>query len=232
MNSDPSNVPYNDSGDPEEALTVLPVAPAPDNWWNRIGGGSLTISIIVHAVVILIAVLVVITKYFTPPDPIQFLPGGGGGGKGNDARMVRMQRAASISTPKTRITAVSMGANVVLPDIQTSMSDFSALTIASTLGGGMGGGEGGLRGKGKGGLMGDGNGSGFGPGRGNGFISIPILFGQKIDARRIAVVLDMSGSMYPFLPVVIKEVDKVAPGSIVILHYGCGLSDEEIESRN
>ena len=229
MNSDPSNVPYNDSGDPEEALTALPVAPAPDNWWNRIGGGSLTISIIVHAVVILIAVLVVITKYFTPPEPIQFLPGGGGGGKGNDARMVRMQRAASISTPKTRITAVSMGANVVLPDIQTSMSDFSALTIASTLGGGMGGGEGGLRGKGKGGLMGDGNGSGFGPGRGNGFISIPILFGQKIDARRIAVVLDMSGSMYPFLPVVIKEVDKVAPGSIVILHYGCGLSDEEIE---
>ena len=100
MNSDPSNVPYNDSGDPEEALTALPVAPAPDNWWNRIGGGSLTISIIVHAVVILIAVLVVITKYFTPPEPIQFLPGGGGGGKGNDARMVRCNGLPASALPR------------------------------------------------------------------------------------------------------------------------------------
>ena len=51
---------------------------------------------------------------------------------------------------------------------------------------------------------------------------------MKIDAKRMAVVLDMSRSMYSFLPIVIKEVDKVAPGSLVILHYGCGLTDAEI----
>ena len=38
----------------------------------------------------------------------------------------------------------------------------------------------------------------------------------------------LSGSMYPYLPIVIKEVDKVAPGSMVILHYGCGLTDAEV----
>jgi hypothetical protein len=217
-----------DSTTPVVELPVLDnLEPANNGWWHRIGGGSLTVSIIIHAVVILVAILVVFSYSTTKEEPVDFLPGGGGGGKGSEAKVAQKKRAASMSAPKTRTVSISANADVSLPDIATSMSDFSALTQATPMGGGMGGGEGGLKGKGKGGLMGDGFGSGMGPGRGAGFIAMP-LFGQKIDARRMAVVLDMSGSMYPFLPVVIKEVDKVAPGSTVILHYGCGMNDTEV----
>ncbi len=226
--SAPSNPYPADDTAPVLELPVLEhIEPVNNGWWHRIGGGSLTISIIIHALVILLALYIVHTVYTPPKETIEFLPGGGGGGKGSDARIAQKQRAATMSAPKSRTVSISANADVSLPDIQTSMSDFSSLSIAAPMGGGIGGGEGGLSGKGKGGLMGDGFGTGVGPGRGAGFISMP-LFGQKIDARRMAVVLDMSGSMYPFLPTVIKEVDKVAPGSVVILHYGCGMNDTEI----
>ncbi len=195
--------------------------------WQKIGGGGLTISVVLHAVVVLLAILIVFTIERDPPEKIEFLPGGGGGGKSNDSRAIEKRRAASISAPKTRITGAGIG-DVSLPDLQTSMADFSSLSVATPMGGGMGGGSGGLKGSGSGGLMGNGRGTGFGPGSGSGFVSIPKIFGMDIDARRMAVVLDMSGSMYPFLQTVIKEVDKVAPGSTVVLHYGCGLNDTEV----
>lgn len=226
--SAPPELPPAEESDPAMDLPAPEhLEPANNSWWHRIGGGSLTVSIIIHALVILLAILIVRTVYTPPKETIEFLPGGGGGGKGSEARLAQRQRAATMSAPKSRTMSLSTNAEVALPDIQTSMSDFSSLSIAAPMGGGIGGGEGGLSGKGKGGMMGDGIGSGFGPGRGAGFISMP-LFGQKIDARRMAVILDMSGSMYPFLPIVIKEVDKVAPGSVVILHYGCGMNDTEI----
>ncbi len=199
-----------------------------NSWWHRIGGGSLTISIIIHAVVVVLALLIVYQISVPAKEQVDFLPGGGGGGKGNDTKSAQKRRAASLSAPKTRVVSLIGNAEISLPDISTSMSDFSSLSAAAPMGGGMGGGAGGINGKGSGGAMGNGIGSGIGPGLGNGFVSLP-LFGMKIDAKRMAVVLDMSGSMYAFLPLVIKEVDKVAPGSTVILHYGCGLSAAEIK---
>lgn len=203
------------------------VVPAHSSWWYRIGGGSLTVSMIIHAVVILIAILIVRTVTTVPPETVDFLPGGGGGGKGSAAKIAEKRRAVSMSVPKTRTVSSATNSAVSLPDLQTSMSDFSNLTSTAAMGGGIGGGSGGLSGSGSGGMMGNGRGTGMGPGIGRGFVGLP-LFGTKIDARRMAVVLDMSGSMYPYLPIVIKEVDKVAPGSMVILHYGCGLSDAEV----
>ncbi len=203
------------------------VVPAHSSWWYRIGGGSLTVSMIIHAIVILIAILIVRTVTTVPPETVDFLPGGGGGGKGSAAKIAEKRRAVSMSVPKTRTVSSATNSAVSLPDLQTSMSDFSNLTSTAAMGGGIGGGSGGLSGSGSGGMMGNGRGTGMGPGIGRGFVGLP-LFGTKIDARRMAVVLDMSGSMYPYLPIVIKEVDKVAPGSMVILHYGCGLSDAEV----
>lgn len=215
----------------EMAPDSLPVAVASRSWWHRIGGGSLSISIVIHAIVILLCILIYF-KYTIPgKEDIDFLPGGGGGGSGAEAKVAQKKRAANMSAPKTRIVSAATSSSVTLPDITTSMSDFSSLTKATPMGGGMGGGKGGLRGSGEGGMMGNGRGTGVGPGFGKGFISLP-LFGQKIDARRMAVVLDVSNSMHSFLPIVIKEVDKIAPGSPVILHFGCGLSDAEVnESR-
>jgi hypothetical protein len=227
MNTEP---PATSDDAPHPVVEIHPagaVVPAHSSWWYRIGGGSLTVSMIIHAIVILIAILIVRTVTTVPPETVDFLPGGGGGGKGSAAKIAEKRRAVSMNVPKTRTVSSATNSAVSLPDLQTSMSDFSNLTSTAAMGGGIGGGSGGLSGSGSGGMMGNGRGTGMGPGIGRGFVGLP-LFGTKIDARRMAVVLDMSGSMYPYLPIVIKEVDKVAPGSMVILHYGCGLSDAEV----
>lgn len=52
------------------------------------------------------------------------------------------------------------------------------------------------------------------------------MFGKQISTRSIAVVMDVSGSMTPYLPIVAKELDKVAPGSNLVLYSGCGLLQE------
>ena len=218
------------SDEPLPAVETHPageVVPTHSSWWYRIGGGSLTVSLIIHAIVILIAILIVRTVITAPPETVDFLPGGGGGGKGSAAKIAEKKRAVSMNVPKTRSVSSATNSTVSLPELQTSISDFSNLTSSTAMGGGLGGGSGGLSGSGSGGQMGNGRGTGMGPGIGRGFVGMP-LFGTKIDARRMAVVLDMSGSMYPYLPIVIKEVDKVAPGSMVILHYGCGLTDAEV----
>jgi len=49
------------------------------------------------------------------------------------------------------------------------------------------------------------------------------LFGLNIKAKKLAVVLDVSTSMTPHLERVVKAVDKVAKGSVVVLYFGCGL---------
>lgn len=219
--------PRPEPGSDTDFLTDLPpLAPANQGWWYRVGGGSLTISLIIHAIVIVLAVVLVWQVQKPAPETIEFLAGGGGGGKGADAKLAERRRAAAMSAPRTRTISSSTNAEVALPDLQSTLTDLSSLSVSAPMAGGIGGGVGGISGSGQGGMMGNGIGTGFGPGRGNGFVSIPKIFGQAIDARRMAVVLDMSGSMYPFLPTVIKEVDKVAPGSTVVLHYGCGLNDE------
>ncbi len=52
------------------------------------------------------------------------------------------------------------------------------------------------------------------------------MFGKQISTRSISVVMDVSGSMTPFIPIVAKELDKVAPGSNLVLYAGCGLLQE------
>jgi len=200
------------------------------SWWDRLGGGSLTVSLVVHGMLILIALLMVRTFTLPEKEEVSFLSGGGSGGRASGAQALQQKRAASLNAPQMRTASPATNAAVSLPDLQTTLTDFRTLSAASPAAGGVGGGQGGATGSVTGGPLGNGFGRGMGPGVGKGFVSIPMIFGQKIDARRMAVVLDMSGSMYPFLPTVIKEVDKVAPGSMVILHYGCGLNDQEIRS--
>jgi hypothetical protein len=50
------------------------------------------------------------------------------------------------------------------------------------------------------------------------------MFVKDLKARKIAVILDVSGSMTPHLTRVIKELDRVAAGSRVMLYVGCGVA--------
>jgi hypothetical protein len=49
--------------------------------------------------------------------------------------------------------------------------------------------------------------------------------------KKIAVVMDVSRSMTRYLPIVTKELDKVAFGSNLVLYFGCGLTPESPKNK-
>lgn len=167
---------------------VIPVSPAPEpakeGYWRRVGGGSLVVSIAIHALILIAALF----WYFsvatpTPPD-VTFLPGGGGGGGGGaqQRQEQKRQRALAQSSPRTRIVAnVSSGSPITLPDVSTTMPNLQSLATSSGggMGSGMGGGIGSGIGTGTGSGRGSGSGSGFGPGVGAGFVSLPKLYASR-----------------------------------------------------
>ena len=150
----------------------LPVEPAVEEiqatrskrtFWQKLGGEGLTISLIIHLVLILIAAIWVISTVTdsVKKDPDSFSTGQGGGAAGDKAKQFKTR--AQPKNPKAmaknaaRITSKSSTATISLPDLPTS-------SVASLNTGMMGGGSS----KGFGGGSGGGIGSGLGVGRGNG----------------------------------------------------------------
>lgn len=68
---------------------------------------------------------------------------------------------------------------------------------------------------------GTGSGSGLGGG-GKGKMS-GTLFGVKVEAQKLGVVLDVSGSAHPYLAHALAEIDKSFKGAPTVLYLGCGL---------
>jgi hypothetical protein len=120
------------------------------------------------------------------------------------------------------VAAANVASAFTLPEPESA----SSLSSLGALGGSMG--AGGLGGAGSGGGSGNGTGMGTGDGVGMGTGMAGgkglIVFGTTLNVRSIGVVLDVSGSMTRHLPKVIHELDRVAKGSPVILHVGCGIS--------
>ena len=155
-------------------------------FWQKLGGEGLTISLIIHLVLILIAAIWVISTVTdsVKKDPDSFSTGQGGGAAGDKAKQFKTR--AQPKNPKTmaknaaRITSKSSTATISLPDLPTS-------SVASLNTGMMGGGSS----KGFGGGSGGGIGSGMGVGRGNGrnFVSV---FGSK------TAVNGLPGTFYDF----------------------------------
>lgn len=139
-------------------------------FWEKIGGGSLSIAILVH-IILGIAGLLIIFKYASPPEKtVDFMPPGGGGGGGGERGMeyeVKKKKQTQI-TPSTnvkRVFAQGASSNFAIPDPGESFGEMS--TLSAITGGGMSGGLGGAGngsgfGGGKGGGRGNGNGFGFG----------------------------------------------------------------------
>lgn len=191
-------------------------------WWRQLGGGSLTFSILIHAGLILAAGLIVFTTTM-PQKQVDFLPGGGTqqGAEASAAltRQIAQKRRQKLpkSMPKQRIVVSTPKAVLSLPD---APPDLLSIPDASSgfSGGGVNGGFG---------SAGFGNGFGKGTGKGGlgGVTFKPLMmFGMELkDTRKIAVVMDVSRSMTRYLPIVAKELDKVAQGSPLVLYFGCGL---------
>ncbi|BCU78767.1 hypothetical protein [Luteolibacter sp. LG18] len=223
--------PVSDS-DPEQS--PRPVAAARPSIWKKLGGGSLSISILVHA--ILLAIGVVWIFQIIPAQKkqeIDFMPKGGGGGSPGVKEVSNKKQRATMTNPNMpRMAAKGVASSFTLPEPDAAAAMSSVGSLSS------GGLSGGLGGSGSGGGRGDGSGTGFGsgmgPGLGGGGGMKPfagVMFGNPVKARTIGVVLDVSGSMTPHLAKVIKELDRVAEGSPLILHVGCGIGPGRPEGR-
>lgn len=214
-------VPVPDYGRPPGRLVQI---------WRSIGAGSLAFSIALHVGLLLLAAGIVFVSTIETKN-VDFLPGGGTqqGQKASEAvsAQVEKKRRSTIArtVPMQRLAALNSESLIQLPDTPPDL--LNVPDMSSTFGGGM---------MGSGGFGKAGAGGGFGDGIGMGGMSgvtfKPIMmFGMELkDARKIAVVMDVSRSMTRYLPLVANELDKVARGSALVLYFGCGVATPRRES--
>lgn len=191
--------------------------------WRTIGGGSLTLSILIHVGLLVVAGFVVFASQVFDKQ-VDFLPGGGtqqgAEASAELAHKVQMKRQQKLqkTPPKQRLISTNLDASLTLPEAPPDVLDMPDISSLS------GGGKLGSGGFGLGGAGGGfGNGVGMGAMFGRSFKPL-MMFGKELkDTRKMAVVMDVSRSMTKFLPLVTKELDKVAFGSPLVLYFGCGL---------
>jgi len=191
--------------------------------WRQVGGGSLALSLLIHAGILSAAGFIVFTTAMQEQQ-VDFLPGGGSR-QGADAsselsHQIQQKKRTLLkkSMPRQRLVSTRLDSDYSLPDAPPDLLDVP--DVSSLLGGG---------GKIGGGMGRGGSGGGFNNGTGMGGMSgmtfkPMMMFGMELkDTRKIAVVMDISRSMTKYLPIVAKELDKVARGSPLVLYFGCGL---------
>jgi len=159
--------------DYEPVVHVPIIAPKRTNvlvkYWNMIGGGSLMVSILIHAGLIALAIAIVVTTSREPK--VDFLPGGGSKGSADASSQVAQQvqnkkrSALNKTTPMRKVVSQSQTATISLPDVPVEAIDMPEMS--SLMGGSMG----------SGGFGKAGSGGGFGKGTGiggqAGFTSLP-----------------------------------------------------------
>ncbi|MCW1924438.1 hypothetical protein OKA05_17865 [Luteolibacter arcticus] len=149
--------------------------------WQRLGGSAFSISVLVHAVFILLAIFFFIRWVEPPPEErVDFVPGGGGGGNnGSEVTHKIQQKARQMpSAVSKRIASTSLTAAFTLPDSSSDLPDATMPMEMGASAAGKGGGAGGGSGTGIGTGTGSGVGPGSGPGVGKGFIDTN-PFGSK-----------------------------------------------------
>ena len=186
------------------------------NFWARLGGQGLAISLVIHLVALLLFAFWVVSVYTDTAkrEPESFVTGAGGGASGDMAKIyehkVTPKNARNLAKNSARITSKSATSSLALPDLPTT--SVSSMMSGMTAGGaskGLGGGSGG----------GIGSGKGVGVGNGRNFVGKPVM-GAKIFANRIAVYLDASGSMRSYLQRVEDEIRKQFPEADIYRYNG------------
>jgi hypothetical protein len=152
---------------PTETKKVNPIV----RMWQKIGGGSLTLSIAIHVGVLVIGGAIVISSQMIQSQ-VDFLPGGGTQqGAAASAEMkhkVSQKKRSSLNKtmPMKKIVSTSSNSAITLPDAPPDLLDVP--DVSSMIGGGS---------MGSGGFGTGGAGGGFGTGMGmggmQGFVSLP-----------------------------------------------------------
>jgi hypothetical protein len=142
-----------------DSETHSPLVPATPNrsFWQKLGGGSLSISLILHVVLLSIGVIWVFQ--IIPQESakvVDFMPNSGGGGSA--ASEMRVKQHVQMAQPNlSRIIAIgATGISIPEPEELTRITSLGGLS-SGALAAGQGG-------NGSGGGKGDGNGLGFGSG--------------------------------------------------------------------
>jgi hypothetical protein len=179
--------------------------------WQRLGGEGLALSVLVHIVLVLIAIVWVVstvTDGAGKKDPNAFATGAGGGAGGPKAKefktKLQPKNIKSLAKTNTRITSKNANASLAVASLP-SMSN--PLLSAGAIGGGASKGFGG----GSGGGIGDGKGVGAGGGRN--FVS---LFGMKGSSLGASGLI---GTLYDLKQTADRKPTSAAPANTGIAPY-------------
>lgn len=176
----------------------------------RIGGGGLATSLLIHALLLFVATIWVVSVATNHKQEPNTFATGAGGGHGDRAIAQKTKQKPnapkSLTKSATKITSKSPHSEVNLPDLpDISRTTLNALASSSKgFGGGIGGGVGGAAGIGKG---------------GKNFTGRSVM-GMKISAAHIAVYFDNSPSMEPYLGGVEKQIKEQFPNADVFRYFG------------
>ena len=179
--------------------------------WQRLGGEGLALSVLVHIVLVLIAIVWVVstvTDGAGKKDPNAFATGAGGGAGGPKAKefktKLQPKNIKSLAKTNTRITSKNANASLAVASLP-SMSN--PLLSAGAIGGGASKGFGG----GSGGGIGAGKGGGAGGGRN--FVS---LFGMKGSSLGASGLI---GTLYDLKQTADRKPTSAAPANTGIAPY-------------
>lgn len=145
------------NSDLERPAATPPVKPK-KSIWQQLGAGSLSISLVVHLVLLAIGGLWVF-RVITPVEKkVDFTPRSGGGGASENQTKVQQKRVQMTQANLSRVVALGATTSLTLPEPEeahpmTSLGGLSSGALSQGLGG-----------SGSGGGKGDGNGIGFGGG--------------------------------------------------------------------
>ena len=197
---------------PPVETVAEPLARPKRTLWQRLGGEGLALSVLVHIILVLIAIVWVVstvTDGAGKKDPNSFATGAGGGSGGPKAKefktKLQPKNIKSLAKTNTRITSKNTNSAMAISSLP-SMSN--PLLSAGAIGGGASKGFGG----GSGGGIGAGKGTGVGGGRN--FVS---LFGMKGGPNANAGGL--IGTLYDLKQTADRKPTSAAPANTGIAPY-------------
>ena len=172
--------------------------------WKRIGGGSLGMSLIVHALFVLIAVFLI--KFATenkPAETVIEIPGGNHqGNNATKATLSTKQKAARQSQPRNKLVVMGGDSEIQLPIVPTPV--IAVLTEMNLVrSGGIGSGNSLLSGTGSNGKKGP----GVGPGTTPGFNAVPLFVRSRCSSQERTAKMKENGGNEACERAVIKALD-------------------------
>jgi len=186
--------------------------------------GAFGLSLLIHAGVLLMVGGAVLIKGVIPRESFQELGYQMDGEEAivlpeemesviDEPKADQLETASQAYSPSNENTAAQ--ADIIIAEgVSSTMNFVPMLPNATPTGTALGGSTG----------LTSGSGSGS---KGPGGKSIVNLFGNKLESASLGVILDVSGSAHPFLPTVLKEINKNYGDAPTVLVFGCGFGNEE-----